>query len=58
MENQVKDPICGMMIDPSSTTFSSKYQGHVYHFCSADCKKAFDAEPETFAKHQKHRHQH
>lgn len=50
MSQQVQDPVCGMMVDPKRTTHTSEYQGETYHFCSADCKKAFDAEPQRFAK--------
>ncbi len=50
MANPVQDPVCGMMIDPDKTSFKSKHQGDTYHFCSADCKKAFDAEPQTYAE--------
>lgn len=41
-----KDPVCGMRVDKSKSEYTSTYQGRKYYFCSADCKKAFDLEPE------------
>jgi Cu+-exporting ATPase len=44
----VKDPICGMMIDPVTAAGKSDYSGQTYYFCAATCKQTFDADP---AKH-------
>ena len=41
----VKDPICGMMIDPKYAAGSSVYQERTFHFCSVNCKKTFDKDP-------------
>lgn len=47
--NLVKDPVCGMMIDPTSAKGgSSLYKDHSYYFCSTKCKTKFDAEPEKY----------
>jgi P-type Cu+ transporter len=46
---QVKDPVCGMMVDDATAT-KSTYQGKAYYFCSDQCKKTFDANPAKFAK--------
>ncbi len=48
----VKDPVCGMEIDPKTTTYVSAYQGQTYYFCSNGCKKAFDKEPHKYVKSQ------
>lgn len=45
---QVKDPVCGMMVD-DATSISSSYHGKTYYFCSDECKKTFDANPERYA---------
>jgi YHS domain-containing protein len=45
-----KDPVCGMEVDPKSTTAMSNYQGRTYYFCSMDDKKTFDKEPQRHAK--------
>jgi YHS domain-containing protein len=45
----VKDPVCGMEIDPKDAAGKSEYQGLTYYFCSLGCKKAFDKEPAKYA---------
>ena len=45
----VKDPVCGMTVDPSKSTFSASYDGRLFHFCSANCKQKFVASPEKYA---------
>ncbi len=42
------DPVCGMEVDPASARHSSEYQGKTYYFCAPGCKRAFDAEPQTY----------
>ena len=44
----VKDPVCGMMIDPKTAAGTSVYQGQTYYFCSAGCKAEFDKSPQKF----------
>jgi YHS domain-containing protein len=44
----VKDPVCGMEIDPKNAAGKTEYKGQTYYFCSAGCKKAFDKEPEKY----------
>ncbi len=41
----VKDPICGMMVNPEKAEFTSKKDGVVYYFCSIACKGKFDRMP-------------
>lgn len=42
----VKDPVCGMTVDPNSAKGgSSKYHGSTFYFCSAKCKAKFDQNP-------------
>ena len=43
----VHDPVCGMVCDPKAA-HKSEYQGQTYYFCSADCKKSFDKEPQKY----------
>jgi len=45
----VKDPVCGMEIDPNSATANEEYQGKTYYFCSDACHDKFKAEPEKYA---------
>jgi Cu+-exporting ATPase len=42
---QVKDPVCGMDIDPSAAAGMSQAQGQTWYFCTDSCKQKFDAAP-------------
>ena len=44
----VKDPVCGMEIDPKDAAATSDYEGTTYYFCAVGCKERFDAEPAKF----------
>ena len=44
----VKDPVCGMEIDPASAAGSSEYDGQTHYFCNLNCKRSFDAEPARY----------
>ncbi|HJT70279.1 MAG TPA: YHS domain-containing protein [Terriglobales bacterium] len=43
-----KDPVCGMQVDPQNAAGQSEYEGKTYYFCSAGCKKKFDANPAQY----------
>jgi Cu+-exporting ATPase len=45
---QVKDPICGMMIERSSAAGTSRYQSETYYFCSTECLRQFEANPAKY----------
>ncbi len=40
------DPVCGMTVDPNTSTLSADYEGHTYHFCSKECQAKFVASPD------------
>jgi len=44
----VKDPVCGMAVDPVSAKHKAEHGGSTYHFCSAGCRDKFVAEPARF----------
>lgn len=44
----VKDPVCGMMIDPAQAAATAEHEGETYHFCSAICHKQFVEAPDRF----------
>lgn len=46
--NKVKDPVCGMMVDPATGKPHMAYKGHEYHFCSDSCHGKFKADPEKY----------
>ncbi|MEP6666811.1 MAG: YHS domain-containing protein, partial [Nocardioidaceae bacterium] len=56
----VKDPVCGMDVDPSTSEFRSEHDGQTYQFCSGHCRAKFGASPETYldphATHQAAEH--
>ncbi len=58
MASTVKDPVCGMDIDPNTAAGKSEYKGATYYFCSPGCKKSFDKEPEKYVKAAAQPHQH
>lgn len=43
------DPVCGMQVDEKTAAGKSEYQGKTYYFCSAGCKRTFDADPAKYA---------
>jgi len=45
-ERSVVDIVCGMNVVPDDSTLHRTYNGVAYHFCSAGCATAFDADPE------------
>lgn len=47
---KVKDPVCGMMVDPERTRHQAGYGGQTFHFCSARCREKFVADPERYLK--------
>ena len=49
LEKLVKDPVCGMEIDPAKAAGSSEFEGRTHYFCNLNCKESFDAEPEKYA---------
>lgn len=45
---QVRDVVCGMMVDSETAQHRSEYRGQTYYFCSGDCKRSFDQDPEKY----------
>jgi Cu+-exporting ATPase len=44
----VKDPVCGMTVDPHATPHRAEHNGQPYYFCSGGCRTKFVAEPERY----------
>ena len=44
-EATVRDPVCGMTVDPATSKHRFDYRGETYHFCSAGCRTKFAADP-------------
>jgi Cu+-exporting ATPase len=43
-----KDPVCGMMVDPSRAKATHEHAGKKYYFCCAGCKEKFSADPAKY----------
>jgi Cu+-exporting ATPase len=41
----VRDPVCGMTVDPATSKHRFDYHGETLHFCSASCRTKFAADP-------------
>jgi P-type Cu+ transporter len=39
---KVKDPVCGMEIDPGTAAGHGRYGGEVVYFCSTGCQKSYE----------------
>ncbi|RVB76957.1 MULTISPECIES: heavy metal translocating P-type ATPase [unclassified Mesorhizobium] len=44
----IRDPVCGMTVDPAVGKPTAEHGGHLYHFCSERCRSKFAAEPEKY----------
>lgn len=48
IEGGVRDPVCGMIVDPKLTQHRYQYEGLTYYFCSSGCRAKFVAEPQKY----------
>ena len=46
----VRDPVCGMTVDPSAGKPHHEHAGHTYHFCSENCRAKFAAAPDDYVE--------
>ena len=46
----VRDPVCGMSVDPATAQHRVEHAGQTYFFCSAHCRDAFRAEPAKYLR--------
>ena len=44
----IRDPVCGMTVDPNAEKPTAEHAAHMYHFCSQGCRTKFVASPESF----------
>src|SRR3954468_9659804 len=47
-EHRMKDPVCGMSVDPHTAKHRAEHGGRPYYFCSAACRTKFLADPERY----------
>lgn len=48
MTETVKDPVCGMTVDPGKTNHSVTQNEVVFHFCSENCMNKFKEDPDKY----------
>lgn len=44
-----KDPVCGMLVDPSEAAGQRGFDSKIFYFCSPDCLAKFDKTPQRYA---------
>ncbi|TMC37769.1 MAG: YHS domain-containing protein [Chloroflexi bacterium] len=47
-EAMVRDPVCGMTVDPATAHEKVDYRGSTYYFCSAGCRSTFESNPAQY----------
>jgi P-type Cu+ transporter len=45
---KLRDPVCGMMVDPATARHRSELDNRSYVFCSAGCREKFAADPQKY----------
>ena len=45
----VRDPVCGMSVDPANAKEHVEYLGTTHYFCSAGCRSKFEKDPARYA---------
>ncbi len=46
--SKVKDPVCGMMVDPATAKHQAEHAGERYFFCNPRCREKFVAAPDIY----------
>src|ERR1043165_9570254 len=44
----VRDPVCGMKVNPGNAKYTCEHDGQQYFFCSQRCLTKFQAEPTKY----------
>ena len=44
----VRDPVCGMSIDPATATEQLEFEAATYYFCSPGCRSKFEKDPDRY----------
>ena len=50
METVVRDPVCGMTVDPEAGKPRDVHGGRTFHFCSEGCRAKFAADPGRYVE--------
>ena len=46
--SQVRDPVCGRLVDINAAAGRITYGSEELYFCSDDCRNTFEADPKRF----------
>src|SRR6185436_3876248 len=49
---KVKDPVCGMWVDPTRSSQQAEHAGQTFHFCIASCRAKVLSEPERYLRRE------
>ena len=49
----VRDPVCGMTVNPATSKHRFDHNGETFHFCSAGCRTKFAADPLAYLEKDK-----
>src|ERR1700674_5880927 len=52
----VKDPVCGMTVNPATAKHRFEHAGKSHYFCSGGCAEKFKADPEKYLTHSARPH--
>jgi Cu+-exporting ATPase len=44
----IRDPVCGMTVDPDKGKPTHEHAGHIFHFCNPKCRDKFVADPDAY----------
>ncbi len=47
---ELKDPVCGMTVDPAKASATFEHKGTKYFFCCAGCATKFQSDPDKYLK--------
>jgi Cu+-exporting ATPase len=50
---RVKDPVCGMSVDPNKAAHKAEHDGQPFYFCSGGCRGKFLADPGKYLAPEK-----
>ena len=48
-QEKVRDPVCGMLVEPETAAAHAEHEGTNYYFCSTHCRDSFVAAPTRYA---------
>jgi len=54
MKNTVRDPICGMDVDPENAAAVAERDGETFYFCSEHCRDRFVSDSDAAARESEH----